>query len=133
VSFFYKDLNSTNTMRTLYKTIIKDKRLQNKDIFKFIKNIDYHWLISEKRNAGLYGYRADIYHNVSKICRSGSQTNFKQGSVELKLIIDIPDELLKLKNKEKIEIEDFVELLWKDYKKYILDLFDVIESDYKII
>ncbi len=131
IPYFYKDLQATNTLHKMYNSIYKQKeeKFKRKEILNFIENKENHWLIN-KEGQGLYNYRAEIYHNISKMCDTSHIVTFKANEAISELIINTPEKLVKIKGHNKeVKISEFTELLWGDYKQYILALFNTIELD----
>lgn len=135
VSLFYKDINLSKTLRkTLYIQVLgnKQERFKDKEILKFVKNNKYNWLITSCGKKGFYQYRANIYHNLSKLCDVGLNFTYnaedKTSSTTSK--IGVPQKLWEIRQDlKKDNLVDFMDNIIKDYIEYISNLIKVINRD----
>jgi hypothetical protein len=131
VFVFYKDLNKSNSVRVLYKSILKQSdKFKDTELLKVINNEKYSWLVSKETKKGLYGYRGKIYHHISKICNSQFTRKYSNKKVKNELKIKLPKELISLKKlNEEIPIIEFVEIIWEEYEIYINDFLSALVKD----
>jgi len=138
LAIFYEDIpyNQKMTMRSAYNSIKKQKntKLKDKEIVKLIQKVEYHWLLNPSNEEGIYNYRGNIYHHVSKMCKvSHSVTWDKEGNVNNeKLKVLPPKELFSLFKKDEIEFVEFLSFVLESYNTYILELLNVIKKDIRI-
>jgi len=129
--FFYKDLSmNTPTMRKMYRSIKKQHRLEKTNLRNFTDTKENNWLITDKRDEGMYGYRAEIYHWLSELCAAQASLNFPTEEFSYNLKLSLPEKLFEITRYEKeIEIEDFAKRLLNDYHSYLLNLLSSVEKD----